>query len=428
MNLTPLLLILVACVTLTRLWLNHRQIRAVRSHRARVPDAFQDSIPLEAHQKAADYTIAKARLARWEILFDALLVLGWTIGGGLQQLIELVSHFHLPAMSSGVVLILLFGLISSLLSAPFSLYRTFVIEARFGFNRTTVATLISDTFKGLLMTVVLATPLLYLILWLLNAAGGYWWLYAWLAFFSFSLLMSWAYPTLIAPLFNRFTPLQDEALKAAIDNLLDNAGFTSKGIFVMDGSRRSSHGNAYFTGLGKNKRIVFFDTLLDGLDHDEVIAVLAHELGHFKHHHILKGLLLSALTSLAGFALLAWLLPQPAFYENLGVETASPAAGLILFSIVIPLLMFFISPVFSWLSRRHEFEADEYAATQAGANALITALVKMYRDNASTLTPDWLHSIFYDSHPPAAIRIARLQTQQQGQTTHMTQSIQASTR
>ncbi len=404
-----LFLTLVTVVTVIRLWLNQRQIRAVQQHREAVPRAFRDAISLQAHQKAADYTCAKARLARWEILFDALLVLGWSIGGGLQRLSELVSGLGLPSLTDGVVLILLFGLISSLLSAPFSLYRQFVIEARFGFNRTTIATLIADTLKGLALTLILATPLLYVILWLLEAAGTYWWFYAWLAFFGFSILISWVYPTLIAPLFNRFTPLEDESLKTAIEQLLDHAGFTSKGIFVMDGSRRSSHGNAYFTGLGKNKRIVFFDTLLDGLAREQIIAVLAHELGHFKHHHVLKGLLLSAITSLAGFALLAWLLPQTAFYQALGVTTPSPATGLILFSIVVPLVMFFVSPLFAWLSRQHEFEADAYAASQASAKALITALVTMYKDNASTLTPDRLHSLFYDSHPPAAIRIARLQ-------------------
>ncbi len=407
-----LFLTLVTVVTVIRLWLNQRQIRAVQQHREAVPAAFRDAISLAAHQKAADYTCAKARLARWEILFDALLVLGWTIGGGLQRLSDLVGGLGLPSLADGVVLILLFGLISSLLSAPFSLYRQFVIEARFGFNRTTIATLIADTLKGLALTLILATPLLYVILWLLEAAGTYWWFYAWLAFFGFSILISWAYPTLIAPLFNRFTPLEDKSLKAAIEQLLDHAGFTSKGIFVMDGSRRSSHGNAYFTGLGKNKRIVFFDTLLEGLDREQIIAVLAHELGHFKHHHVLKGLLLSAFTSLVGFALLAWLLPQTAFYQALGVATPSPATGLILFSIVIPLVMFFVSPLFAWLSRQHEFEADAYAASQANAKALITALVTMYKDNASTLTPDRLHSLFYNSHPPAAIRIARLEALQ----------------
>ena len=403
-----LFLLLLGLTTTLRLWLLRRQISAVRAHRDAVPDAFRETISPEAHRKAADYTIARARLARWSLLADTALILLWTVGGGLQLLIDLVDGFPLSPLTRGVVLILLFGLISALLEAPFSLYRTFVIEQRFGFNRMTWRTLLADTVKGLLVTLVLATPLLYLLLWLLDTAGDAWWLYAWAAFFLFSLFVGWAWPTLIAPLFNRFTPLDDAELKAAIEKLLQRAGFHSSGIFVMDGSKRSSHGNAYFTGLGRNKRIVFFDTLLDGLTRDEILAVLAHELGHFKHRHILKGIALSAVTSLIGFALLAWLLPQPAFYHALGVATPSPAAGLILFSIVVPLVTFYIDPLFAWLSRHHEFEADRYAAAQTSADALISALVKLYRDNASTLTPDRLYSLFNDSHPPAAIRIAAL--------------------
>lgn len=409
MNYTLLFLLLLTLTTLTRLWLNLRQMRAVSAHRDQVPTAFSKAISLKAHQKAADYTLAKARLGRWEILFDSLLVLLWTLGGGIQLLSNLVAGFQLPPLTSGVVLILLFGFVSAVLSAPFSLYRTFVIEARFGFNRTTLKTLLVDTVKGIAVALVLITPLLYLLLWLVAATGQWWWLWAWAAFFGFSLFIGWAYPTLIAPLFNRFTPLQDEELREAIQQLLDSAGFISKGIFVMDGSRRSSHGNAYFTGLGKSKRIVFFDTLLESLNKGQVIAVLAHELGHFKHHHIIKGMAISAVTSLIGFAVLAWLLPQPAFFHDLGVATPSTAAGLILFSITVPLVTFFISPVFSALSRKHEFEADRYAAAHARADDLISALVKMYEDNASTLTPDPVHSVFYDSHPPAAIRIAELQ-------------------
>lgn len=364
---------------------------------------------------AADYTISRLRLGRWQILFDSAVLLAWTLGGGLQWLIETMSRLQLPPLTSGVVLVLAFGFISALLDAPFSLYRTFVIEERFGFNRTTVRTLVSDTIKGVIVSVVLATPLLYLLLWLLEAAGDLWWLWAWAAFFLFTLFVSWAWPTVIAPLFNRFEPLEDEALKAAIEELLARAGFGSRGIYVMDGSRRSSHGNAYFTGLGKNKRIVFFDTLLDSLDQDEIIAVLAHELGHFHHHHILKGFALHAVVTLIGFAVLAWLIEEPVFYHALGVEIPSPAAGLILFSLVAPPITFFITPIFSWLSRQHEFEADAYAASQSEAEALISALVKMYRDNASTLTPDRLYSLFYDSHPPAAIRIAHLRERKQAQ-------------
>ncbi len=411
MTASLLFLALLGLTTLTRLWLGQRQIGAVTRHRDHVPADFRDVISLEAHRKAADYTTAKLRVGHWEILWDALLLLGWTLGGGLQWLIDLVARFDLSPLTGGVVLILLFGAISALLDAPFALYRRFVVEARFGFNRMTLRTLIADTIKGTIVTIVLAAPLLYLLLWLLEAAGNLWWLYGWAAFFGFGIFMGWAWPTLIAPLFNRFTPLDDAELKQAIEQLLETSGFTASGIYVMDGSRRSSHGNAYFTGLGKSKRIVFFDTLLERLNKEEVLAVLAHELGHFKHHHIRKGLILNGLTSLIGFALLAWLLPQPGFYHALGVTTPTPAAGLILFSLVVPLATFFIDPLLAWLSRRHEFEADRYAARHASTEALISALVTLYRDNASTLTPDRLYSLFYDSHPAAAIRIAALRQQ-----------------
>ena len=407
---TPSLLFvaLLGATTALRLWLGQRQIDAVLAHRDRVPAEFRQAVPPKAHRKAADYTVARMRVARWETLYDAVLILGWTLGGGLQWLIDLVARLPLSPLSSGVVLILLFAALSALLDAPFVLYRHFVVEARFGFNRMTLRTLLADTVKGGLVTLVLATPLLYLLLWLPTAAGEAWWLYAWGAFFAFGLFVGWAWPTLIAPLFNRFTPLDDPTLRQAIESLLARSGFHASGIYVMDGSRRSSHGNAYFTGFGRNKRIVFYDTLLERLDNDEVLAVLAHELGHFRHRHILKGLMLNGLTSLAGFALLAWWLPQPAFYHALGVSTPVPAAGLILFSIVVPLLTFFITPLLAWLSRRHEFEADRYAARQTDADALVSALVTLYRDNASTLTPDRLYSLFYDTHPPASIRVAAL--------------------
>jgi STE24 endopeptidase len=300
--------------------------------------------------------------------------------------------------------------ISSLLNLPFSLYQTFVIEERFGFNQTTIKTWLLDLLKTALLVAALGIPLLAAILWLMNQAGAQWWIYAWLLWMGFSLVLMWAYPAFIAPLFNKFSPLEDEALRERIEKLLRRCGFTSRGVFVVDGSRRSSHGNAYFTGFGRNKRIVFYDTLLESLSADEVEAVLAHELGHFKRNHLKKSLLLSGAFSLLGFALLAWLMRSDWFYSALGVEVASTHTALILFVLVMPVFTYFINPLFSALSRKHEFEADEFAHFNSDYKALISALVNLYRDNASTLTPDPLHSMFYDSHPPATIRINRLET------------------
>lgn len=406
---TSLFLLALGLSLAGKLWLEHRQIQSVKNHRAEVPSAFRDSITLDEHQKAADYTLAKARLGRWTLVYDMGLLLLWTLGGGLQAGHHIAASAGYGELTTGVITLLLVVVVSSLLSLPFSLYSTFVIESRFGFNRTTASTYLVDLIKGSLLGLVIATPLLYGVLWLMHSAGPYWWLYAWAGFFGFSLLLSWAFPTLIAPLFNTFSPLQNEALKARIQALMNQTGFQSKGIFVMDGSRRSSHGNAYFTGLGKNKRIVFFDTLLKSLAPQQILAVLAHELGHFKHKHIVKGMALSAVMTLAGFAILAWLLPRPEFYHGLGVQTPTLALALLLFMFVSPVFTWILSPLMSVYSRRHEFEADAFAARQTDANDLVTALVKLYQDNANTLTPDPLHSAFYDSHPPALIRIQHLQ-------------------
>ncbi|VAW78175.1 Uncharacterized integral membrane endopeptidase Bmul_2226 [hydrothermal vent metagenome] len=391
-----------------KLWLAQRQIRAVSRNRDKVPDAFADKIPLEAHQKAADYTLANTRLGRLELVWGSLLLLGWTLGGGLQWLGELWQTFGWSTIPTGVALMISAFVIMALLDLPFSLYHTFVLEERFGFNKTTLATWLGDIVKQTLLMLILGVPLAWAALWLMQESGHLWWLWLWLLWSGFSLLMMWAYPAVIAPLFNKFTLLDDEKLQQRIQSLLNRCGFKSKGVYVMDGSRRSGHGNAYFTGMGQNKRIVFFDTLLETLDTDEIEAVLAHELGHFKRKHVQKRIATMMLMSLAGLAVLGWLIQQPWFYQGLGVQTPSNVLALLLFMMVSPVFTFFMQPLSSWFSRKHEFEADDYAAQQASASDLIHALVKMYKENASTLTPDPLYSAFYDSHPPAPVRIAHL--------------------
>lgn len=393
--------------TALKAYLALRQMRAVRAGRDRVPPPFDTRVTLEDHRKAADYTVARARAALAELGFDALLVVVLTLGGGLAALDRAVGVLGLGPLAHGTLVILATLVLMSVLSLPFALYSTFVIEARFGFNRTTWATFVADQIKGLVLMLVLGTPLVLLVLWLMRASGDAWWLYAWAAWAAFTLFLTWAYPTLIAPLFNRFTPLADAELAARIEALLERCGFHSKGIFVMDGSRRSSHGNAYFTGLGGAKRIVFFDTLLSSLEPPEIEAVLAHELGHFRMHHVRTRLLLSCAIALAGFALLGWLAGRPWFYTALGTEPSAHMA-LLLFVLVTPVFTFPLTPLAAALSRRHEFEADAYAVAQSDGHALAQALVKLYRDNATTLTPDPLHSRFYDSHPPAPVRVARL--------------------
>lgn len=395
---------------LTRYWLSFRQMKHVADHRGEVPDAFSAKISLQDHQKAADYTLAKLKFSQISYAWEAVILLVWTLGGGIEFIDSLIRSLELSPLLSGISVLVGVMLISGLIDLPFSLYSTFVLEEKFGFNKTTIKTWFVDLLKSTLLTVIIGVPLLAAVLWLMNQAGEYWWLYAWGLWTTFTLLMIWAYPAFIAPLFNKFTPLSDESLKTRISNLLHKCGFKSKGVFVVDGSRRSAHGNAYFTGFGNNKRIVFYDTLLDSLSEDEVEAVLAHELGHFKRNHIRKSILLSLTMTLAGFALLAWLMNSAWFYNALGVSTPSTYVALLLFVLVSPVFTYFISPLFSALSRKHEFEADEFAKQQSDARDLVSALVNMYRDNASTLTPDPVHSMFYDSHPPASIRIAHLQS------------------
>ena len=408
--LTAIFLFFVAASVAVRLWLNHRQFRHIGAHRAQVPAAFADNISLADHQRAADYSCTKLRFGRILLAWETLWLLLWTLAGGIDLIDRWWSGFEYPALITGLAVIVTLALLSSLLELPFSIYSTFVIEERYGFNKTSWQTWLLDLIKTAVLMLVIGVPLAAAILWLMNQAGDRWWLYAWLLWVSFSLFMIWAYPAFIAPLFNQFTRLQDKSLRERIEDLLQRCGFHSQGVFVVDGSRRSSHGNAYFTGFGKNKRIVFYDTLLESLNEDEVEAVLAHELGHFKRHHIHKSLLLSCAISLCGFALLAWLMRSDWFYNALGVSQPSTHAALILFMLIIPVFTYFVSPLFSALSRRHEFEADEFAHSNSDYRALISALVNLYRDNASTLTPDPLHSMFYDSHPPASIRINHLES------------------
>ena len=400
---------------LTRLWLATRQMRHVAAHRSAVPDAFVSSVALEAHQRAADYTLAKGRLGLLSSAFAAALLLGWTLLGGLDAVNSVLLGALQPSwgnLAYQLALVAAFTLIGGLLELPFDLYATFVLEQKFGFNRTTPALFIADMAKGLAVGALLGLPLLALVLWLMAAAGSLWWLWAWAAFTGFNLVLMVLYPTVIAPVFNKFQPLADEALKARVQALMARCGFAAKGLFVMDGSRRSAHGNAYFTGLGASKRVVFYDTLLTKLSGAEVEAVLAHELGHFKHRHVTKRMLTMFAFSLAALALLGWLAAQPAFYVGLGVTpnlgAPNDALALLLFMLVLPEFAFFASPLMALTSRRHEFQADAYACAQADGAALASALLKLHEDNAQTLTPDPLYVRFYYSHPPASERLAAL--------------------
>ena len=406
-----LFLAFFAVSLLIKFWLAHRHISHIQQHRNAVPEAFSEKISIEDHRKAADYTTTKVRFGRWPLIYDALLLLAWTFGGGLELLDQNWRQLEMDPVYTGIAVILSLMLIASLLELPFSIYSTFVIEERFGFNRTTAKTFIIDIFKGMLLALLLGMPLIWVVLWLMEKSGELWWLYAWVVWTGFSLFIAWAYPTWIAPIFNKFTPLEEGETLNRINSLLKRCGFNSKGIFVIDGSKRSSHGNAYFAGFGKNKRIVFFDTLLNSLDNDELEAVLAHELGHFKRKHILKGMLLTITTTLLGLWVLAWIMQHDWFYNSLGVSTASTYMALILFSLVVPVFTFLLHPLMSMFSRKNEFEADAFAAEQADANNLIKALVNLYKENASTLTPDPLYSAVYDSHPPAPVRIAHLNSQ-----------------
>lgn len=389
-------------------WLSRRQVQHVARHRGAVPPAFAPTVPLEDHHKAADYTIARQRLGRWEMAWDALLLLMMTLGGGIHLLGESVAWAGLGPLATGTLHVLLVMLALGAASLPFSLYRTFVLEQQFGFNRTTPMTFVTDLLKGLILGGLLGGAIVAVVLWTMAAAGRHWWLVAWAAWMTFSLILLWAWPRWIAGLFNKFSPLQDAALRSRIDALLARVGFHASGIYVMDGSRRSAHGNAYFTGLGREKRIVFFDTLLQSLTAIQVEAVLAHELAHYKLKHIPQRLVVSAITTFAGFALLGWLARQPWFYQALGVPSASDSAALLLFVLVLPAFTWMLTPLAAAWSRKHEFEADAFAARHSDGPELARALVGMYRENASTLTPDPVHSAFYDSHPPPVARIARL--------------------
>ena len=408
---TLLFLAVLAAATATRLWLGLRQIRHVRAHRGAVPGQFAEAIPLASHQKAADYTVAKARLGILDLVLDAAILLVLTLGGVLQWLAASWERvFDVQSLWHGTALILSLLLIKTLVGVPLDLYRTFVIEERFGFNRITLKLYVVDAIKHLLVGAVLGIPLLLVILWLMNAAGALWWLYAWVVLIAYTLFLQMVYPAVVMPLFNKFSPLTDPALAARVEELLRRTGFRSRGLYVMDGSKRSSHGNAFFTGFGAAKRIVLFDTLVSRLQPAEVEAVLAHELGHYKLHHVVKGMALSWTFSFALLFVLGVLTNQPWFYRGLGMTTATPAIALLLFMLVAPEFTFFLQPLLSLFSRKNEYEADRYAAQFANPAELAQALVKLYHDNSSTLTPDPLHSAYYDSHPPAAMRIARLRT------------------
>jgi len=391
-----------------RLWLAQRQISHVIAHRATVPASFADRIELAAHQKAADYTVRRTRFGRIDLAVEVALLLALTLGGGLQALHDFWSP-RLDGLPYGVALIFSVLAISAIIDLPLALYRQFVIEEEFAFNRMTPRLFLADLLKQAALGVAIGTPVLLAVLWLMERMGSLWWLYVWLFWCVFNLLILFLYPTWIAPLFNKFVTLDDAPLKARVEALLSRCGFSSSGLFVMDGSKRSSHGNAYFTGFGKSKRIVFFDTLLGRLQPLEVEAVLAHELGHFKHRHVLKRIAMLFALSLGFLAILGRLIDASWFFNGLGVETQNTALGLLLFFLAAPVFTFLLTPLLSLLSRRYEFEADRYAADKASAGDLVAALVKLYEDNAATLTPDPLHSLFYDSHPPAALRIARLQ-------------------
>ena len=416
---TVVFLVALVLTVFIKTWLASRHIHYVSTHRNSVPDNFSSQINLEAHQKAADYTCAKTRLSYANILLEAVLLLMLTLGGGLNILATFWSNWFDDSLAYGMALILSTILLMGLVEVPINYYRTFVIENEFGFNKMTLTMFFADLIKQTFLGMLFGVPLLFGVLWLMEEMGANWWLYVWFMWMAFNLIVLSIYPTWIAPLFNKFTPLDDASLKKRIEQLMQKCGFKSSGLFVMDGSRRSSHGNAYFTGFGKTKRIVFFDTLLSHLSAPEIEAVLAHELGHFKRRHVIKRITWTFAMSLVLLWVLGYLMQQNWFYQGLGVSTSSEiwsatsspptAMALLLFFLVMPTFTFLFQPLSSLYSRKHEFEADEYAAEKASASDLTQALVKLYQDNAATLTPDPLHSAFYDSHPSAAVRIARLQ-------------------
>ena len=396
---------------LALLWLNFRQDRAIKISFNEVPEGFNETITLEDHQKAGQYTQAKLLANHFEIIFSTIVLLIWTVGGAMNWL-DIFWHERISdPILLGTTFILSIMLIASFIDLPFSIYRNFILEERFGFNRMTIKTFTGDLIKELILTLALGMPLIYAILYLMNmnAIGDYWWIYVWIILSLFTITMMWIYPTFIAPIFNKFKPLENNSLRNRIDNLLDRTNFGSDGIFVMDGSKRSSHGNAYFTGIGKNKRIVFFDTLLKGMEDEEIEAILAHELGHFHHKHVRQRIVSSFIFSLASLALLGYLIKQGWFFHGLGISEPSAHTALVLFSLTLPVFSFFITPISNLISRKHEFQADAFAASHTDANHLISSLTKLYRENSSTLSPDKYYSAFHDSHPSAILRIARLQ-------------------
>ncbi|WP_020160401.1 MULTISPECIES: M48 family metallopeptidase [Methylobacter] len=410
MNTFTIIFIIALIISFSvQFWLSKRQAAHVKSHRSDVPEAFKNSVSLEAHQKAADYTIEKGKLGDIDSIIGVIVLLLLTVGGGINAAFEFWASFDLSSRIAGIGAIATVFLAMSLIDLPTSIYQTFVIEEKFGFNKSTPKQFVKDQLLQMALVAAIGLPLLALILWVMDNID-LWWLWAWAILISFSLLMSWLYPTVIAPLFNKFTPMQEGALKDRIQGLLARCGFNSQGIFIMDGSKRSGHGNAYFTGLGNNKRIVFFDTLVDSLDDEELEAVLAHELGHFKCKHVIKMLIATSIMSLISLAVLGWLIDQQWFYTGLGVEQPSNAAALLLFMLVSPAFTFFMQPVSAYFQRKFEFEADDFASKNAQASKMISGLVKLYEENASTLTPDPLYSAFHYSHPPAAIRIAHLES------------------
>lgn len=400
---------------LLKYWLNARQIRHVARHRNQVPPAFTQTITLQAHQKAADYTVAKARLGLLDLALGTAMLIGWTLLGGLSWLNQSLMGWLGGGMLQQLTLLATFVVVGGLIELPLTLYRTFVLEERFGFNKMTPKLWFVDFLKSSLIGAIVGLPIVALILWLMNATGSFWWVWAWGVWMGLNLVALLVYPTYIAPLFNKFSPLEDKDLQNRVTSLMARCGFAAKGLFVMDGSRRSAHANAYFTGFGASKRVVFYDTLLAKLNPQEVEAVLAHELGHFKHKHVIKRIITLFALSLVGFALLGWLATQAWFYTGLGVApnlgAANDALALLLFMLAVPVFSFFITPLMAHFSRRHEFEADAYAVAQTNGTNLATALLKLFQDNASTLTPDPVYVKFFYSHPPASERLARMSTQ-----------------
>lgn len=409
---TQLFIFFLFLTVAVRFWLSVRQIRHVRAHQEKVPEQFSGSIPLASHQKAAAYTVARTRFGIISLIVETVVLLGFTLFGGLEKLSDLILGFTGNNMIYQIALIALVSIIVGAIDIPFDYYHQFVLEEKFGFNKMTPALFFGDIVKSSLLGIIIGLPVIWILLTVMGKAGTWWWLYAWILWTVFQYLMLFLYPTFIAPLFNKFTPLQDEKLRVKIEDLMRRVGFQSKGLYVMDGSKRSAHGNAYFTGFGAAKRVVFFDTLIEKLSPEEIEAVLAHELGHFRLKHVMKRMLVTSVLSLVFLAILGYLKDQSWFYAGLGFNAVpsdgNDAVALILFALTLPIFTFFLSPLMAISSRKHEFEADAFSAKYTQADDLIHALVKMYQDNASTLTPDPLHSAFYDSHPPASQRINHL--------------------